>query len=140
MPKPKVKSMIEIRRNSNCMFVPETEILPSLYWDFRLMDESIMQYISNEAIAKWVESICILVSEIADSKRLQRVVRAGIAIAQSGDRTKILIHIYDTILASEKLSTLHGFGLAKVEVNEGRRKIKGMYFINPEKTSIRTEV
>ena len=135
---PKVKSMIEVRRNNNHTTVPEAELLPFLYSNFLLTDESIMQHISDETVAKWTENICILVSEITDSMPLQRIARAGVAIAQSGDRTKILTHIYDTILTYEGLSTLRGFGLAKVEINEGHRKIKAMYFINPEKTTIRS--
>jgi len=138
--KSKVKPMIGIRRNSNYMSIPEAEILPFLYSNFSLTDESIMQYISDETISKWVESICILVSEITDLKTLQRAAKFGIAIAHSGDRAKILTHIYDTLLALEGLSTLRGFGLANVEINGGSRKIKRMFFINPEKSSIRTEM
>ena len=135
----KIKNPIEVHRNSNRMAVPEAEIMPFLYHNFLLDDDSITKYLSTETLAQWVKNICFLVNEISNLKRLWNAAKAGIAIAQSGNRANILTHIYDVILASEGLSTLRGFGLANVEINDGSRKIKRNFMINPERTSIRTK-
>ena len=48
--------------------------------------------------------------------------------------------IYNEILNSQGLSKLHGFGYAKCETTEGRKKVTSRYFMNAERDSIRKPI
>jgi len=72
------------------------------------------------------------------SSLLQRQIMGVRAmVKRTEDKDDLIRFIFDQILVSECLATLPGFGFVAMEKNEeGRRRIKGNFLINPEKTSI----
>lgn len=74
---------------------------------------------------------------IADIAR-KRYTNAENEEIQQGVHRQLMYTIINTVLGSEGMSTLPGFGFAKFDSVEGRRKVTGHYMINPEKTSIKS--
>jgi len=97
-----------------------------------------LNFASFETLLDWVDGVEELCREgIDESCAINRICKQLDFLRSIKTREELVERIYDTILASAGLGRLNGFGIAKCETNEGRRKVKQRYFENPEITSIR---
>ncbi len=105
------------------------------------------EYMSLEAIKEMLVVVMDMIQEasvlfkkggVHTSRHLKSL---ATQIKHCKTKDELIIYIYNQFLLAEGLNTLPGFGFVKMEKNEeGRRTIKGNFHIDPEKTSIYTEM
>lgn len=79
------------------------------------------------------------IAEVKLPATISRTIKAMQSVIKKiKEKETILNFITNIILAKEGLGLLPGFGCAKTETTEGRKKVKSRLWINPEKQSIRT--
>jgi len=114
----------------------EKHLLPSLFSLF--LNE--VELMSDDAIVRNIENSFSLFEEIGIGAFSLKKIKWGRRLLFNYVREDVIRYIFDIFLSGEGLSTLPGFGMAKVEKKEdGGKMIKGRYLINPEKESIYKE-
>lgn len=109
-------------------------ILSSFLPDYRFM--------SIEGIKEHLISLSELIDEIQEKQKtkIQRLTKSIRKIAnEAKEKTYLLTYITNLILRGEGLGLFPGFGVAKIEMNEGKAKIKARFWIDPEKQPIRAD-
>lgn len=91
-----------------------------------------LQYISLENLKHRIRLSC----ELTESKRSRRGKMLA-AVERAEEKDVLIQMIYNEILNSQGLSVLPGFGYAKIESVEGKRKVTSRFLMNAEKDSIR---
>jgi hypothetical protein len=100
-----------------------------------------MGYYSADGLKSMIETAADTAAEYLTLKRSvllhRQIMGMRHFIKTHDDKDELLKFIFEQILIAECLPTLPGFGYVAMEKNEeGRRRIKGNFMINPEKTSI----
>ena len=136
------KEMIKILINVNVY--DEVDKIDHVFGSIFMTNWVSYNIMSADAIKQQMLAAIELVEEMC----LKNIVKSSVTINKTikimkniinnvKEKDQILNFITNTILARDGLGLLHGFGVAKTETNEGRRKIKARLWINPEKQSIR---
>lgn len=108
-----------------------------------------IKYFSPGALLQFYTNILDMSLELATGEREKRkgVERAELTRyigsvqrkrqhVKDGTREILLTQIYESLLQSEGMGILIGFGLTGYDTDEGRRKVKGCNLLDPEKKSI----
>lgn len=98
------------------------------------------QFMSIEGMKQHLISLAELIDEVQEKQKtgIQRLTKSIRKIANDAkEKTHLLTFVTNLILRGEGLGLFHGFGCAKIEMNEGKAKIKARIWIDPEKQSIR---
>ena len=98
------------------------------------------QFMSLEGIKQHLIFLSEMIDEIQEKpkakiQKLTESIRK--ASNNAKEKTHLLIFIANLILRGEGLGLFPGFGCAKIEMNEGKAKIKSRIWVDPEKQSIR---
>jgi len=126
--------LIEIRfDNISIGRVSLGEILGTIFTPF----VPILNIMSDDALITLIEQALELLSEFDLDQRLSRVIRSGSKITEKFERLVATTFIVNTVLASEGMPLLRGFGYYNYDGDKGHKKIKGSTGINPEVTSLR---
>ena len=98
------------------------------------------QFMSMDAIKQHLISLSEMIDEIQEKQtiKIQRLTKSIRKIAnEAKEKSHLLTFVTNLILRGEGLGLFPGFGVAKIEMNEGHAKIKARLWIDPEKQSIR---
>jgi len=91
-----------------------------------------LQYASLENLKHRIRLSCELMG--GGGKRRGKMLAA---VERAEERDVLIQMIYNEILNSQGLSVLPGFGYAKIDSVEGKRKVTSRFLMNAEKDSIR---
>lgn len=97
-------------------------------------------FMRMEGIKQHLISLSEMIDEIQEKQtaKIQRLTKSMRKIAnEAKEKAHLLTFVTNLILRGEGLGLFPGFGVAKIEMNEGHAKIKARLWIDPEKQSIR---
>lgn len=98
------------------------------------------RFMSIAGIKHQLLSLAELIDEIQEKpkKKILELTESMRKMANNAqEKTPLLTFITNLILNAEGMGLLHGFGVGKIEMNEGKAKVKTRVFIDPEKQPIR---
>ena len=98
------------------------------------------QFMNIAEIKQHLISLSELIDEVQEKEKvqIQRLTKSIRKIANDiKEKPQLLTFITNLILRGEGLGLFPGFGVAKIEMNEGSTKIKARFWIDPEKQSMR---
>lgn len=97
-------------------------------------------FMNLAGIKEHLISLSELIDEIQEKQttKIQRLTNSIRKIAnEAKEKTHLLTYVTNLTLRGEGLGLFPGFGVAKIEMNEGKAKIKTRFWIDPEKQSIK---